>query len=257
MSDVLTTCVHIDQGRTHFQEVGRPPDPRPELHRPPPAVLPLVAALAGGEGLFPHVHEPRQRPDQLCAAVWPRVQREGGPRLHGHQVRSVHRELHPVGPLCFFLLLPVGCVFMPLGLHNDPWVFFLCRNLIIKCSSYRQAHWWSHEINHLADTCDFLKVQRFEGFAPPRENTLTKWFDLKKTRKKHLTVTVLFCISLTFTSPCFCFWKVCEWKRLLCGPGWCSGTSQGGNLHHRLVVSGIFQLLHWIFIFTEWSPQRG
>lgn len=50
------------------------------------------------------------------------------------------------------------------------------RNLIIKCSSYRQAHWWSHEINHLADTCDFLKVQRFEGFAPPRENTLTKWY---------------------------------------------------------------------------------
>lgn len=50
------------------------------------------------------------------------------------------------------------------------------RNLIIKCSSYRQSHWWSHEINQLAETCDFLKVQRFEGFAPPRENTLTKWF---------------------------------------------------------------------------------
>lgn len=50
------------------------------------------------------------------------------------------------------------------------------RSLIIKCSSYRQAHWWSHEINRLAETCDFLKVQRFEGFAPPRENTLTKWY---------------------------------------------------------------------------------
>uniref|UniRef100_A0A3Q4BME5 Phospholipase n=1 Tax=Mola mola TaxID=94237 RepID=A0A3Q4BME5_MOLML len=50
------------------------------------------------------------------------------------------------------------------------------RNLIIKCSSYRQAHWWSHEINHLADTCDFLKLHRFEGFAPPRENVLTKWY---------------------------------------------------------------------------------
>ncbi|XP_068600156.1 phospholipase D2 [Brachionichthys hirsutus] len=50
------------------------------------------------------------------------------------------------------------------------------RNLVIKCSSYRQAHWWSHEINRLADTCDFLKVQRFQGFAPPRENTLTKWY---------------------------------------------------------------------------------
>lgn len=52
---------------------------------------------------------------------------------------------------------------------------FLFRSLIIKCSSYRQAHWWSHEINRLAETCDFLKVQRFEGFAPPRENALTKW----------------------------------------------------------------------------------
>uniref|UniRef100_A0A8C4IZI0 Phospholipase n=1 Tax=Dicentrarchus labrax TaxID=13489 RepID=A0A8C4IZI0_DICLA len=50
------------------------------------------------------------------------------------------------------------------------------RSLIIKCSSYRQAHWWSHEINGLAESSDFLKVQRFEGFAPPRENTLTKWY---------------------------------------------------------------------------------
>ncbi|KAF3840705.1 hypothetical protein F7725_006567 [Dissostichus mawsoni] len=40
----------------------------------------------------------------------------------------------------------------------------------------RQAHWWSHEINRLSDSSDFLKVQRFEGFAPPREDTLTKWF---------------------------------------------------------------------------------
>ncbi|XP_031713368.1 phospholipase D1 isoform X1 [Anarrhichthys ocellatus] len=50
------------------------------------------------------------------------------------------------------------------------------RSLVIKCSSYRQTHWWSHEINRLADTSDFLKVQRFQGFAPPRENTLTKWY---------------------------------------------------------------------------------
>ncbi|KAM7397843.1 hypothetical protein PAMA_005937 [Pampus argenteus] len=50
------------------------------------------------------------------------------------------------------------------------------RSLIIKCSSYRQAHWWSHEINRLADTSDYLKVQRFGGFAVPREDTLTKWY---------------------------------------------------------------------------------
>ncbi|TKS83889.1 Phospholipase D2 [Collichthys lucidus] len=50
------------------------------------------------------------------------------------------------------------------------------RSLIIKCSSYRQAHWWSHEIDRLSENCDYLKVQRFDGFAPPRENTLTKWY---------------------------------------------------------------------------------
>uniref|UniRef100_H2UXH5 Phospholipase n=1 Tax=Takifugu rubripes TaxID=31033 RepID=H2UXH5_TAKRU len=50
------------------------------------------------------------------------------------------------------------------------------RSLVIKCSSYRQAHWWSHEINQLAETCDFLKEHRFDGFAPPRENMLTKWY---------------------------------------------------------------------------------
>ncbi|XP_024921350.1 phospholipase D1 isoform X2 [Cynoglossus semilaevis] len=50
------------------------------------------------------------------------------------------------------------------------------RNLIIKCSSYRQAQWWSHEINQLSESCDFLKVQRFDGLLPPRQNTLTKWY---------------------------------------------------------------------------------
>uniref|UniRef100_A0A8C8MIY2 Phospholipase n=1 Tax=Oncorhynchus tshawytscha TaxID=74940 RepID=A0A8C8MIY2_ONCTS len=54
--------------------------------------------------------------------------------------------------------------------------FSVCRNLVIKCNSYRQAHWWSHEINRLAEPCEFLQVQRFGGFAPPRENTLTKWY---------------------------------------------------------------------------------
>uniref|UniRef100_A0A3Q2UVI5 Phospholipase n=1 Tax=Haplochromis burtoni TaxID=8153 RepID=A0A3Q2UVI5_HAPBU len=50
------------------------------------------------------------------------------------------------------------------------------RNLIIKCNGYRQSQWWNSEIKRLAETCDFLKTQRFEGFAPPRENTLTKWY---------------------------------------------------------------------------------
>ncbi|CAL8267826.1 unnamed protein product [Merluccius merluccius] len=50
------------------------------------------------------------------------------------------------------------------------------RSLIIKCSNYRQANWWSHEINQIAENSDFLKVQRYGGFAAPRENTLTKWY---------------------------------------------------------------------------------
>ncbi|KAM9728872.1 phospholipase D2 [Menidia menidia] len=50
------------------------------------------------------------------------------------------------------------------------------RNLIIKCRSYRQTQWWTHEINGLAKDCDFLKLHRFEGFAPPREASLTKWY---------------------------------------------------------------------------------
>lgn len=54
-------------------------------------------------------------------------------------------------------------------------LILLIRNLIIKCNGYRQSQWWNSEIKHLAETCDFLKTQRFEGFAPPRENTLTKW----------------------------------------------------------------------------------
>ncbi|XP_023700617.1 phospholipase D2 isoform X1 [Paramormyrops kingsleyae] len=50
------------------------------------------------------------------------------------------------------------------------------RTLVIKCSSYRQAQWWSHEIRQLSEPCDFLQVQRFGGFAPSREDTLTKWY---------------------------------------------------------------------------------
>uniref|UniRef100_A0A672N6V0 Phospholipase n=1 Tax=Sinocyclocheilus grahami TaxID=75366 RepID=A0A672N6V0_SINGR len=50
------------------------------------------------------------------------------------------------------------------------------RKLVIKCNSYRQALWWSHEIRSLSERCDFLQMHRFEGFAPPRPDTLTKWY---------------------------------------------------------------------------------
>lgn len=46
---------------------------------------------------------------------------------------------------------------------------------MIKCSSYRQAQWWSHEIRSLSERSNFYKMHRFEGFAPPRPDTLTKW----------------------------------------------------------------------------------
>ncbi|MCJ8748818.1 hypothetical protein PDJAM_G00169210 [Pangasius djambal] len=50
------------------------------------------------------------------------------------------------------------------------------RKLIIKCNSYRQAQWWSHEIRRLSERCDFLQTHRFGGFAPPRPDSLTKWY---------------------------------------------------------------------------------
>lgn len=105
---------------------------------------------------------------------------------------------------------------------------FLSRSLVIKCSSYRQAHWWRHEINLLAENCDYLKEQRFDGFAPPRENTLTKW---SESRRLYRGLQVS---SYRLTYGC-CL-KVREWTRLLCRPGWCSWTCSGGNFHHRLVV---------------------
>uniref|UniRef100_A0A4W4FP08 Phospholipase n=1 Tax=Electrophorus electricus TaxID=8005 RepID=A0A4W4FP08_ELEEL len=55
------------------------------------------------------------------------------------------------------------------------------RKLIIKCSSYRQAQWWSHEIRQLSEHCDFLQAHRFKGFAPPRPHTPTKWCVLTAT----------------------------------------------------------------------------
>uniref|UniRef100_A0AAR2LKL2 Phospholipase n=1 Tax=Pygocentrus nattereri TaxID=42514 RepID=A0AAR2LKL2_PYGNA len=43
-------------------------------------------------------------------------------------------------------------------------------------SSYRQAQWWSHEIRRLSERCDFLQMHRFDGFAPQRPHTFTKWW---------------------------------------------------------------------------------
>lgn len=52
-----------------------------------------------------------------------------------------------------------------------------CRSLILKCSSYRQACWWAQEISELAEDRgkDFLRLHRYEGFAPARKETPTRW----------------------------------------------------------------------------------
>ncbi|KAG2468059.1 PLD2 Phospholipase, partial [Polypterus senegalus] len=52
------------------------------------------------------------------------------------------------------------------------------RTLIIKCSSYRQAQWWSYEIQGLAKqySKDFLQTHRFGSYVPIRHNSLCKWY---------------------------------------------------------------------------------
>lgn len=155
-------------------------------------MFPLVTSLARGERLLLDVYEPRQRQHKLCAAIWPRVQSESGSCFHRHQIWSVLRELYSVGHPCLpthsFSVFKVYILCCDCDVHVT--LFFLCRSLIIKCSSYRQAHWWSHEINRLAETCDFLKVQRFDGFAPPRENTLTKWSDTQSAWHPKLETSI-------------------------------------------------------------------
>lgn len=163
----------VFQGGAHFQAIRGPQGPGLELYWSPSLLLPLVSALAGGERLLPHVHEQRLWAHKLCAALWQGVQGESGPCLHWHQIWSVLWELHQVAQPRLATTAP-GCFTFSRSVVIG-FFHFLSRSLVIKCSSYRQAHWWSHEINRLADTCDFLKEQRFDGFAPPRENTLTKW----------------------------------------------------------------------------------
>lgn len=70
-------------------------------------------------------------------------------------------------------------------------VCVVSRRLIIKCNTYRQAQWWSHEIKRLSEASDFLQLHRFQSFAPPRANTLTKW----QVLMRHC---VLFCFFGTY-----------------------------------------------------------
>lgn len=127
------------------------------------------------------VYEQRSRQCVVCSAVWPWAEGVGWTCLHWYQVWRLHRELQQVnrgvwGPLSGSLPTTDTDCYRDLWSHR--WcvcVCVFCRKLVIKCSSYRQAQWWSHEIRSLSERCDFHQTHRFEGFAPPRPDTLTKW----------------------------------------------------------------------------------
>ncbi|KAF3705943.1 Phospholipase D2 [Channa argus] len=129
----------------------------------------------------------------------PITKRSGGHRILGlncaghHQIcfRWSHRWLVVKDSFLMYMDQDKGCINFVLLFDTEFKVkvgqaytgtkYGVCfenfaRSLIIKCGSYRQAHWWSNEINHLAESCDFFKPQRFNGFAPSRESTLTKWY---------------------------------------------------------------------------------
>uniref|UniRef100_A0A672KUT0 phospholipase D n=1 Tax=Sinocyclocheilus grahami TaxID=75366 RepID=A0A672KUT0_SINGR len=62
--------------------------------------------------------------------------------------------------------------------HILQHIFVLDRALTIKCSTYRQAHWWGHSIDEFSQIFgqDFLRENRHGSFTPVRENTTSKWF---------------------------------------------------------------------------------
>ncbi|XP_027021826.2 phospholipase D1 isoform X1 [Tachysurus fulvidraco] len=64
------------------------------------------------------------------------------------------------------------------GVRHGVTIENLCRALTIKCSTYRQAHWWGHSIDEFVQRFgqDFLRENRHGSFAPVRENTKAQWF---------------------------------------------------------------------------------
>lgn len=57
------------QGGLHPEEVRWSSDPGAELLRASPAVLSVVTALAGGQGLLPALHEEGGGRNLICAAL--------------------------------------------------------------------------------------------------------------------------------------------------------------------------------------------
>ncbi len=132
--------------------------------------------------LFSAVYEQRSWRCVVCAALWPWAEGVGWTCLHWYQAWRLHRELQQVKmsesedqyKRVFLLLTLIWQTILQRRVQPQ-LVCVFCRKLVIKCSSYKQAQWWSHEIRSLSESCDFLQTHRFEGFAPPRPDTLTKW----------------------------------------------------------------------------------
>ncbi len=93
-------------------------------------------------------------------------------------------------------------------------VCVFCRKLVIKCSSYKQAQWWSHEIRSLSESCDFLQTHRFEGFRPSKT----------RTRSQSGVCIYVICPWMNFRSRKM-YWVVCvmEWVLSKWLIGWLTG----------------------------------
>lgn len=122
--------------------------------------------------------EQRSRQCVICSAVWPWAESVGWTCLHWYQVWCLHRELQQVKYWSLRTNIRKSSHYWYRLLQRLVQTQLVCvfyRKLVIKCSSYRQAQWWSHEIRSFSERCDFHQTHRFEGFAPPRPDTLTKW----------------------------------------------------------------------------------
>ncbi|KAG7280231.1 hypothetical protein CRUP_037592, partial [Coryphaenoides rupestris] len=65
-------------------------------------------------------------------------------------------------------------------------------SLIIKCSNYRQANWWSHEINGIAEASDFLKAQPELFLKRPATDTYWRLDEiLKRKAEQGVKVCIL------------------------------------------------------------------
>uniref|UniRef100_UPI00358E9524 phospholipase D1-like isoform X1 n=1 Tax=Myxine glutinosa TaxID=7769 RepID=UPI00358E9524 len=64
------------------------------------------------------------------------------------------------------------------NVKNGVVITNLSRTLTIRCPSYQQCLWLSHEVNELVQKqcTSYTMENRFGSYAPRRENSLTRWF---------------------------------------------------------------------------------